>query len=97
MSSEAANTVKSGLMARALRGSAWIMLGYCSGQGFRLISNLILTRLLFPEAFGLMALIMVFIVGLTMFSDVGIGPSISQSKRGDALRDENVRSLTVRR
>ena len=70
-------------MARALRGSAWIMLGYCSGQGFRLISNLILTRLLFPEAFGLMALIMVFIVGLTMFSDVGIGPSISQSKRGD--------------
>ena len=74
---------KAGLMARAMRGSAWIVLGYCAGQGFRLVSNLVLTRLLFPEAFGLMALIMVFIVGLTMFSDVGIGPSISQSKRGD--------------
>ena len=70
-------------MQRAMRGSAWIIMGYCAGQGFRLISNLVLTRLLFPEAFGLMALIMVFIVGLTMFSDVGIGPSISQSKRGD--------------
>jgi O-antigen/teichoic acid export membrane protein len=30
-----------------------------------------------------MALVTVFIVGLGMFSDLGIGPSISQSKRGD--------------
>jgi hypothetical protein len=34
--------------------------------------NLILTRLLFPEAFGLMALVQVFVVGLQMFSDIGI-------------------------
>ena len=71
------------LMARALRSTSWIVLGYGGAQAVRLASNLILTRLLFPEAFGLMALIQVVIVGLTLFSDVGIAPSIAQSKRGD--------------
>ncbi|HBB84471.1 MAG TPA: polysaccharide biosynthesis protein, partial [Sulfitobacter sp.] len=70
-------------MARALRSTSWIVLSYGGAQAIRLASNLILTRLLFPEAFGLMALIQVVIVGLTLFSDVGIGPSIAQSKRGD--------------
>jgi len=49
----------------------------------RLASNLILTRLLFPEAFGLITLISLVTVGLSLFSDVGISPSIAQSKRGD--------------
>ncbi|MGB8812227.1 MAG: oligosaccharide flippase family protein [Paracoccaceae bacterium] len=72
-----------GLFARALRGSAITAGSYAIAQGLRLASNLILTRLLFPEAFGLMALVSVFLVGLAMFSDVGIGPAISQNKRGD--------------
>ena len=71
------------LFTRAIRGSAFIVLGYGGSQALRLGANLILTRLLFPEAFGLMAIVTVFLVGLTMFSDVGIGPSISQSRRGD--------------
>ncbi|WP_420014280.1 oligosaccharide flippase family protein [Sulfitobacter sediminis] len=71
------------LMARVARSASWIILGYGASQAIRLASNLILTRLLFPEAFGLMALISVVTVGLTLFSDVGIAPSIAQSKRGD--------------
>jgi len=71
------------LFARALRGSAITALGYVAAQGLRLASNLILARLLFPEAFGLMALVTVVLVGLAMFSDVGIGPAISRSPRGD--------------
>ena len=71
------------LMARAARSASWIVLGYGASQAIRLGSNLILTRLLFPEAFGLMALLSVVTVGLTLFSDVGISPSISQSRRGD--------------
>lgn len=58
-------------------------MGYGTSQAMRLASNLILTRLLFPEAFGIMALVTVFMVGLAMFSDIGIGPSILQHKRGD--------------
>lgn len=71
------------LMARVLRSSSWILLGYGGGQAMRLASNLILARILFPEAFGLMALVTMVTVGLQMFSDVGIGPSIAQSTRGD--------------
>jgi len=72
-----------GLRAKALRGSAWTVLGYGASQAIRLLSNLVLTRLLFPEAFGLMAIIQVFMQGLAMFSDMGTGPSIIQNKRGD--------------
>lgn len=72
-----------GLMGRALRGSALTAGSFVITQGLRLASNLILTRLLFPEAFGLMALVSVVLVGLQMFSDTGIGPAISRSPRGD--------------
>lgn len=71
------------LRSRAIRGSVWTIAGYGANQVLRLGGNLVLTRLLFPEAFGLMALITVFMRGLTMFSDMGIGPSIIQNKRGD--------------
>ena len=71
------------LMARVMRSTSWILLGYGGSQGLRLASNLILTRILFPEAFGLMALIGLVTVGLMLFSDVGIAPSIAQSRRGD--------------
>lgn len=73
----------SGLFARVLRSTSWVLIGYGGSQALRLASNLILTRLLFPEAFGLMALVSVVTVGLMLFSDVGISPSIAQSKRGD--------------
>lgn len=73
----------SSLTARATRSALFTVGGFGASQAIRLASNLILTRLLFPEAFGLMALVMVVLMGLTQFSDVGIGPSILQSKRGD--------------
>lgn len=72
-----------GLAARALRGSVWAGTGHIVSQVIRLASNLILTRMLFPEAFGLMSLVTVLMVGVAMLSDVGIGVSISQSRRGD--------------
>lgn len=71
------------LVARILRGAGLTVFGFGWSQAMRLLSNLILTRLLFPEAFGLMALITVFLMGLNMFSDVGVAPAILQSKRGD--------------
>ncbi|WP_305970131.1 MULTISPECIES: oligosaccharide flippase family protein [unclassified Mameliella] len=69
--------------ARAMRSSLFTLGSFGFGQVVRLGSNLILTRLLFPEAFGLMALVMVFLMGLGQFSDVGVTPAIMQSKRGD--------------
>jgi O-antigen/teichoic acid export membrane protein len=69
-------------LARGLRASLWTVVGYGAGHALRLGSNLILTRLLFREAFGLMALVNTLLFGLVMLSDLGIGPSIVQSKRG---------------
>jgi O-antigen/teichoic acid export membrane protein len=60
--------------------------GYGSSQALRLLGNLILWRLLYSEAFGLMALVNVFMQGLVMFSDIGIGPGIIQSDRGEDPR-----------
>jgi O-antigen/teichoic acid export membrane protein len=71
------------LKRQAIQGMAWIVMGYGISQCIRLSSNLILTRMLVPEIFGLMALMHAFIIGLSMFSDIGIGPSIIQNKRGD--------------
>ncbi len=73
----------SSLTARVLRSSALTVGGFGASQVIRLVTNLILTRLLFPEAFGIMALVSLVLIGLGQFSDVGIGPSIMQSKRGD--------------
>lgn len=72
-----------GLIARAMRSSAWTIMGYGASQVVRLISNLLLTRLLFPEAFGMMALVTVAMVGLASFSDMGIAPAIAHNRRGD--------------
>jgi O-antigen/teichoic acid export membrane protein len=67
----------------AIRGTVWTIAGYGTSQVLRFASNLVLTRLLAPDLFGLMALVNVFIMGLNLFSDIGIGPSIIQNKRGD--------------
>lgn len=71
------------LASRALGSGAWSMANFGLGQIMRLGSNLVLTRLLSPDDFGLMTLVTSFLIGLTMFSDMGFGPSIMQSQRGD--------------
>ena len=73
------NSVK----ARSIRGAMLTVASFGGGNILRLASNLILTRLLLPDAFGLMALVQVFITGLNMFSDTGIRTAIIQNKRGD--------------
>ena len=77
---------KASLKRRAAQGSLWEMSGRFAQQGLRLAGNLILTRLLFPEAFGLMAMVNVVIRGIQMFSDVGIRGSIISDRRGDDPR-----------
>ena len=56
---------------------------YGAGQVLRVVNSLVLTRLLLPSAFGEMMLVTTLIVGITMLSDIGLAPSVIQSKRGD--------------
>ena len=78
---QASSSPRVGALVR--RGSFIAIGSYGASQLIRLGSNLVLTRLLEPEVFGLMALVQSIIIGLHLFSDVGIGPSIVQSEKGD--------------
>jgi O-antigen/teichoic acid export membrane protein len=74
---------QSALKQRAISGVFWSVGIYGIATLIRLGSSLIMTRLLFPELFGLMNLVYIFIVGVHLFSDVGSGPTIIRSERGD--------------
>lgn len=73
----------------------WVAGGMLIKQGMRLVSNLIMTRILTPEIFGLMAIINLVIQGLNMLSDVGIKPSVIRSNREDGEFLKTAWSLQV--
>lgn len=68
---------------RAVKGAIATAAVYSLSQILRLASNLVMTRLLSPEHFGIIAIVNVFIIGINMFSDIGLGPNIIQSKSGN--------------
>lgn len=72
-----------GTGAKAAHAAAIVAACYVLSQVARLVSNLILTRLLAPEIFGMMAILNIFIQGMMMFSDMGINLNIIQSKNAE--------------
>jgi len=71
------------LKKRAIEGSALTLGGYGAQQIVRLGGNYILTLLLAPATFGLMALVNMVLELLQKFSDIGINQSIIRDERGD--------------
>jgi len=71
------------LKQRALRAGGWNFAGYGLSQAIRLGGNLVITRLLVPEMFGVMAIATMVTVILGMMSDIGLRHNIIQSRRGD--------------
>ncbi|MEL6681408.1 MAG: oligosaccharide flippase family protein [Pseudomonadota bacterium] len=71
------------LFSRVAKASSWSLVQVMAVNILRLCSNLIMTRLLVPEAFGLMALVSVLIAGFTLFTDIGINRSIAREPDGD--------------
>jgi O-antigen/teichoic acid export membrane protein len=63
----------------SVRGAAWTITGFGASQILRFGGNLILTRLLIPEYFGIMAVVNSLRMGLELLSDIGIGQSIVQN------------------
>jgi O-antigen/teichoic acid export membrane protein len=62
------------------KATLWALTGYALSIVLRLGSNLVMTRLLAPEMFGLMALSMAIIQGLSMISDLGLQQLAVSSK-----------------
>jgi O-antigen/teichoic acid export membrane protein len=65
----------------AISSGIWVLFGLFSQQGIRLMSNLIMTRILIPEHFGLMALVTSTMVIFLMLSDIGLNKSVINSDR----------------
>src|ERR1700678_3361168 len=71
------------LEARALKGTYLIVVWFGMAMVLRLLSSVVLTRLFAPAYFGLMALMTTVIVGMNLFSHVGLQDSVIQNPRGD--------------
>lgn len=85
MTAEIESTVHSQLLSlrrRMLSASLWLLFGGGFGMALRFATNLLTTRLLAPEMFGVVTVATVIMIGLGMFSDLGLKQCIVQSRRG---------------
>jgi O-antigen/teichoic acid export membrane protein len=71
------------LRQRILYAGGWTLAGYGVSQAIRLGGSLVMTRLLVPEMFGVMAIASMVMAILGMMSDLGLHHNIVQSRRGD--------------
>ena len=71
-----------GLKAKAARGSLVLAIGTFVERAMRLVRNMILARLLAPEDFGLMAIVLTVLVSLETLTDAGVYQAIIHSKNG---------------
>lgn len=70
-------------MRRAARGAAIETSAYVLNLGIRFGSNILLTRMLEPEVFGLLAMVQLIHFSLHMLSDVGLSQSVVSDPKGD--------------
>lgn len=73
------------LKKKTLGGFIWRFAERCGAQGVQFVVSIILARLLMPEAFGTISLMMVFINILSVFIDSGMGSALIQKKDADDL------------
>ncbi|MHA7871612.1 MAG: oligosaccharide flippase family protein, partial [Hyphococcus sp.] len=78
-----ASRAQMSLGERVRAGGAFVLGGYGASQILRLLSNLVLTRLIVPEAFGLMAVAVSINIWAIMLTDIGIASSVIRSPNSD--------------
>lgn len=66
-----------------MRGALWTIGAYGASVCMRFGTNVILTRLVAPEVFGVMLIINTLRNGIELLSDVGVGQNIVQSRNGE--------------
>lgn len=71
-----------GLRARVLLGATWMGAGTSAEQGIRFARNMVLARLLAPEAFGTMAIVLSAGSIIQTLTDIGVKEAIIQNPRG---------------
>lgn len=71
-----------GLKGRVFRGGAWLGIGSSTEQLFRFGRNMLLTRMIAPEAFGTMAIVLSISSVLQCLTDVGAREALIRDPRG---------------
>src|SRR6516164_9039223 len=66
-----------------LTGSLWTIGAFGSGQAIRIITSVILARLLAPELFGIMLIVSSLRAGIEFLSDVGIFQSVIHNRNSN--------------
>ncbi|WP_287963034.1 lipopolysaccharide biosynthesis protein [Alcanivorax sp.] len=73
------------LAKRVFRAGLWTATGFLFARIIGVVRLAILARLLFPDDFGLFALVTVFIGGIVALSDAGIASAVIQKREPDAI------------
>lgn len=68
------------LKQKVFHASAWVLLGYALSQLIRVGSGFIISRLLSPEIFGLLAIVYVIMVAIGLMTDLGLTLSVTKSQ-----------------
>jgi O-antigen/teichoic acid export membrane protein len=71
------------LERKAKHGAAYIILFTVLGTVLRLVNSIVFTHMFAPQFFGLIALVTTIVVGLSLFSHLGLQDSVVQNPRGD--------------
>lgn len=78
------------LRSKVIQGGGVLALGSFADNLLRFVRNMILARLLAPDAFGLMAAIIATIAAAEAFAEVGLSQSVIQNKRGSEKEFLNI-------
>jgi O-antigen/teichoic acid export membrane protein len=87
-----AESVAGGLLAaaqhgalerKAKHGAAYVIIFTVLGTVLRLVNSIVFTHMFAPQFFGLIALVTTMVVGLSLFSHLGLQDSVVQNPRGD--------------
>src|SRR5215470_13861150 len=67
-----------------VKGVAWTVVLFGLGQLLRIVSSIILTRLLSPDLFGLLVIVYALQNGIDMFSDLGFAQNLIVNRNADS-------------
>ena len=66
-----------------VKNAIWVIGGFGVSQILRLVSGVILARLLAPEVFGIMVIVYSIRTGIDLLSDIGVGQSVVANRDAD--------------
>ena len=69
------------LKEKTLKGTLWTLIEQFSGKAFGFIIQIYLARLLMPEDYGLIAMVVIFIGIGTSIMESGFGQSLIRTKK----------------